>query len=873
MTFNAGSISADLTLDRRPFQTELAAAKKDAQDFARQRYTATVHLDDVALKAELARLKIKLDEISRDRVVKIKVAEDPNNNLRKVKKDADEADKSLGLLHTAIAVLGPPLVPLAGGLLAISTAAVGLGASGITAFVGIKNEVNNNTQAGKTYRQMLGGLKGDLNQISQTSQAAANSGLTDAVDKLRSSVPQLNGFLSKSSTILGDITDHLIGGIIGGFKTFEPLMLTVEQGVDNVAAKFESWATGPGGARFAKTLGQDYQAAVPALKSLGQLVVTIGKVFNGPTSFGLLHLVTALADTINSFPLGLLQAMATAWTAWRLTVSVTRGIELATGAILKLNAATKESDVVGGTGGAAGSKAGGIPLILSRATGIAIALFAVGEGAKAAAGGMGDYTYQTSKAKFVTGQLLDSVGKLFTGHVLSAFSSAGDNLSKHNAFVSNINNAAFDYGTSQGGSRELKYTIANNDGPVYTTLQKYNASGTALATAIRHQQDVLKAAQSDYNAQLRSSGDGTDQAIADAKKKVADAQSTLTLLQVSALNLSQLQRKSAADQQTIARVQGTYTTQNSQANTAAYGYALGASTYSDAASSLASYGAQLTKNIASEKTWNALQVDSKGNINKNKAALAEWNKALTLSGGNTTVAIGIIKGHQQAYVDDIAAQKQAALAQGRINSAVSQAATAYGLTTQQVQLYGSMVGITAERLASGAISQQSFTSAIGAVKTTLENGTTAMDAWSQAVNTFLTGEDNVASRGALIGAALRAANGDTIAYQQTLAGAAQANQQLVTDMESAKKGIIDWQKATVNWHTAGGAQVLNDLQNIQTAAVNSATAIYQHETALGKASAADDAFAAYQQQTQGALIKTAEHFGATKVEAQKFADT
>jgi hypothetical protein len=853
MTFSAGSIESTLTLDRRPFQTELARAKKDAQDFARQKYNAKLGLDTAGLKAEMDDLKAKLDLATRDREIKIKVkTDDVENGLKRVSRQAQDTEKQLGLLSTAIILGGPPAVVLAGGLAAITAGAAGLGITGVAAFVGIKNEVKANTAAGKEYKTLLGSLKGDLATVSQTSALGVKGGITDAVTKLRAEVPQLNGFLSQSSVILGDIVSHLTGGLVGGLRAFTPLILEVEQGADHIAASFEKWATGPGGEKFAKTLGEDYRAAVPALKSLGELTVTLVSALNGPAGIGMLHIITAFAETISSFPLPVLKGIVVALVALRTAALISAIIDKLSLSLVRLGAAEDEA---GGAG--AGGKLGGI---LSTASRYAVGLFAVGLAAKSAANSLGDYVHQTNQAKYETGQVLDSLGKIFTGHIFSGFSSIFGNNDKHSAFVQSVNQMAGDIKLGQGGAGETGYelqTLLGNkqqtkSGTQYTgtdpataqIIAYYHGSSAQIAAAVKAASDTVSKSKFDYDALLK-------------------AQATLNNIQsTSATNLA-----------VVNDVRYGYTAANNQANTTASNYALRQNTYTDATSGLASYSTQLTKNIANEKTWNALQIDSAGNVNESSKSLAVWKTALTDANGDTRVAIGLVKGHQQAYLDDIAAQKVAQVEQDRINGAVSQAATAYGLSAGQVQLYGSMVGITAERLGDGAISGDAFTRAVGDVNDTVRNGSTAMDAWSAAVSAFSASTDTIADRANLIGAALKAANGDTIDYQLTLASAAQANQQLVTDMANAKKGIIDWSKATVDWHTAGGAQLLQDLQGLQTAAVNSATAVYQHATAMGDAHAADEAFTAYQQQTQGSLITTAEHFGATKKQAQQFADT
>jgi SLT domain-containing protein len=59
-SYNAGSIEANLRLDRSEFNRELQQAKKDAEDFAKQKYTPRINLDDAEAKAKIAALKEEL---------------------------------------------------------------------------------------------------------------------------------------------------------------------------------------------------------------------------------------------------------------------------------------------------------------------------------------------------------------------------------------------------------------------------------------------------------------------------------------------------------------------------------------------------------------------------------------------------------------------------------------------------------------------------------------------------------------------------------------------------------------------------------------------------------------------------------------------
>lgn len=69
--YNAGSIEASLKLDRSEFNRELQQAKKDAEEFQKQKYSPKIVLDDTEAKAKLQALK---DELASLRNVSVTAA-------------------------------------------------------------------------------------------------------------------------------------------------------------------------------------------------------------------------------------------------------------------------------------------------------------------------------------------------------------------------------------------------------------------------------------------------------------------------------------------------------------------------------------------------------------------------------------------------------------------------------------------------------------------------------------------------------------------------------------------------------------------------------------------------------------------------------
>jgi SLT domain-containing protein len=61
--YSAGDIEASLRLDRSEFNRELRQAKRDAEDFSKQDYSAKINVDDAEAKAKIAALKQELQNL------------------------------------------------------------------------------------------------------------------------------------------------------------------------------------------------------------------------------------------------------------------------------------------------------------------------------------------------------------------------------------------------------------------------------------------------------------------------------------------------------------------------------------------------------------------------------------------------------------------------------------------------------------------------------------------------------------------------------------------------------------------------------------------------------------------------------------------
>lgn len=197
----------------------------------------------------------------------------------------------------------------------------------------------------------------------------------------------------------------------------------------------------------------------------------------------------------------------------------------------------------------------------------------------------------------------------------------------------------------------------------------------------------------------------------------------------------------------------------------------------------------------------------------------------------------------------------------------------YGLNSAAAQNYVGILGITSDMVKNSIVPQSVLAQALDVTSAAERQGTQTTAEYLAAVQTFAQSAGSAADRAALIGATLKAANGDALAYAGTMVLAASANQQLVSGFDKQQRSAINLKSGVIDYRNAAAGPLLSALQNLQTAAMNAAGATYQHEVATrGAKLASDDAVTAYYSQTHGALMDEAKQLGLTKDQAKRLAD-
>jgi hypothetical protein len=197
-----------------------------------------------------------------------------------------------------------------------------------------------------------------------------------------------------------------------------------------------------------------------------------------------------------------------------------------------------------------------------------------------------------------------------------------------------------------------------------------------------------------------------------------------------------------------------------------------------------------------------------------------------------------------------------------------------GLTTQTGQQYLAMAGLFRNADGNIVASTKQISDALQVVGRSYEGATQTGNDFLNAVSAFsqgsaTTGMATAAEQAALIGATLKAANGDALNYASSINATAVAQNQLTTSLASAAQqtgssgeslqayvaSVVDLKKGTIDYSNAAAAPLISSLQSIQTAAMNAASATFQHNLATEtNTKAADDAYAVYKSKTLGMFI-------------------
>lgn len=217
---------------------------------------------------------------------------------------------ALGVLIALAPAILAAAAPIAAGAVGLGVAFGVMAVSGVAAIAGIKHEMEQGTKLGSTYASILGGLKGNLDQLAQTSAIGMLSSFNRSVGDINSSMPFLNRMLGDGSSLLGSIGGTALRGVLTGLQQMNPL---IQQGGVELG-KFVTWLFSFAGTDgFTKFIGYAQQNLPAVMQLIENLVTLAGNILAAFAPLGpvILAVLNGITGALNGLPLPVLAGLLT----------------------------------------------------------------------------------------------------------------------------------------------------------------------------------------------------------------------------------------------------------------------------------------------------------------------------------------------------------------------------------------------------------------------------------------------------------------------------------------------------------------------------------------------------------------------------------
>jgi hypothetical protein len=335
--------------------------RMDAAEFHREMEKAIAevdHLDgknvDINVKADTARAEAGLARVSAE--------------SDKVNKSSKDAGQGMGALVAAIVAVGPAVVPIAAASAGLAAGFGAMGAAGILALVGIKQEMAAGTTVGRTYTAQVNALEGNLHTLARTAATGVLSPFESVVKSLQKDMPTLNRMTGEFSVITGKTAGNITTGLVAAFVALRPLMQDVSVYTLGLSQRFEHLMTGQGVVAFGSYIQSVFPQVMGTVESLVGAAVHLAQAL-APLGMGTLSELRLLSDVISALPVDVLSTLATVASAAYLGF---KGYQLISGWVEGLGSALRflgASEEVAASGMAAlNVAAGGIGTVIAVAT-------------------------------------------------------------------------------------------------------------------------------------------------------------------------------------------------------------------------------------------------------------------------------------------------------------------------------------------------------------------------------------------------------------------------------------------------------------------------------------------------------------------------
>ncbi|WP_367646040.1 hypothetical protein [Paenarthrobacter ureafaciens] len=227
--------------------------------------------------------------------------EKTSESNRKVDSTAKQAGGSIHLLYSALAMLAPAAVPIAGVAAAGAAALGALGVAGVLAIVGVNEEMKKGGPIGDQYAAGVEQIKDQFRGLAATSAEGTLEGFNRSANTLNAYMPSLNRQMGDFSRVTGNVAANGLTGMLGMFTTLDPVMRGFAGYLGDLSARFATIGQSTGLRSFG-----DYALAVmpQVMSTIESLVRGVSNLLAALAPLGSVGLTTlkVIGDILDGIP-------------------------------------------------------------------------------------------------------------------------------------------------------------------------------------------------------------------------------------------------------------------------------------------------------------------------------------------------------------------------------------------------------------------------------------------------------------------------------------------------------------------------------------------------------------------------------------------
>lgn len=291
-----GSIVGFLRLNISDFEAGIAKAQAMAEKLDHKDVDIRVKVDTAGAETKLAAVDAATKKVDR--------------STASMGHSQEGASRHARFLVGVLLTVGPALIPLAAATAGLAAGFGTMGAAGVLAIVGIRQEMKAGTMLGASYTGMLQTLKGNLTTLGHTAAAGVLQPFQQSVADLQKRMPVLNSIIGDFSAMTGRTAGVLTTGLVSAFIALEPLSRDAGMYIYTLAQRFAELMSGPGVVLFGDYVRSVFPHVMQQVEAIVGAVIRLVAAFS-PFGTGILTLIGAFADAINAVPVDVLSKIAT----------------------------------------------------------------------------------------------------------------------------------------------------------------------------------------------------------------------------------------------------------------------------------------------------------------------------------------------------------------------------------------------------------------------------------------------------------------------------------------------------------------------------------------------------------------------------------